>query len=167
MVHLNNLKAPKKQDAKSNAQSPQKITTLAPEARDASITTGESSQPSIEPIETKPPRVPVAPDALNRQRYAVFVRQTNEGIEEVDKRTDNGALKQDGTGDNTVPVSDENQVPIESTQAENEHASKRIDSPSIVSAPSTANDWQSYAGNQMARPDSHEVGPKRAQAELY
>lgn len=150
VVHLTDLKAPGKKDAKQSLQSPTKPANRAGQAPDGPTTAPETTEPSIDQTEDKPCRPLVEPEPVKRQIHRVFVKQTDEGIEEINKEDGNSGDKQAAAKDNLAPPE-----PIE---VDSKEAERPIPSPPKSHAPSTANDWQAYAGKQTDKANGTEVG---------
>lgn len=160
VVHLDNLKAPKKQNAKPAVQSPKKDAAI-PE--DAPTVEPASAQCSGQHTAEKSPRKMVEPDVIQRQKHKVFVRQTDHGIEEINKEDENQAPQPNGNEGHATSALRQHKVLIEHAQAQSEQLGKSASSllkPSAPLAPSTAGDWQAYAGNQAEKQSSYEVWPR-------
>lgn len=79
----------------------------------------------------------------------MFVKQTDEGIEEINK--------EDHTPGDKQTAAKENLVPPEPIEVDIQEAEKPIPSPPKSHVPSTANDWQAYAGKQTVKANGSEV----------
>jgi len=150
VVHLTDLKTPRKKEAKQSLHSPTKPANSAGQVLGGPSTSPESTGPPVDQTEDKHPRPLVEPEPVKRQIHRVFVKQTEEGIEEINKEEDGSKDKQ--------TVAKENLVPPEPIEVDVKEAEKSIPSPPKSHAPSTANDWQAYAGNQTVKANGSEVG---------
>ena len=158
VVHLDDLKAPQKKKAKPAENSPTKAASPAEEAPDVPTAAPQPAQPSTEQTEEKIPRVLAEPDSVKRQKHRVFVRQTDEGVEEISKEDEIKASQEDGTTRHKVAGAKENLAPLEPAKVEHEQV-ESIPSPPKAPVPSTANDWQAYAGAPTENRGGSEVRP--------
>lgn len=150
VVHLTDLKAPGKKEAKRPLQSPTRPANRGGQAPGGPVTAAEPTEPSGDQTEDKHRRPLVEPEHVKRQIHRVFVKQTDEGIEEVVKEDDNGGDKQ--------AASKENRVHPKPIEVDVKEAEEPISSPPKSHAPSTAKDWQAYAGKQTDKANGSEVG---------
>ena len=157
VVHLDSLKTPKKPSIRPSAQSEQEAPVSAEKAPAISTAAPEPTQSSNEQIEKVNPRKFAEPDIVKRQKHTVFVRETDEGIEEIEEKDGSGARPSDGTKEAQISAAKENVVPAEPAENQNEKLAKPISSPSKLSSPSTAGEWQAYAGNTTEKNGSFSV----------
>ena len=157
VVHLSSLNTPKKQNTKAAAQSKPEAPVSAEKAPAIPTEAPEPIHCSNEQTEKINPRKLAEPDVVNRQKHKVFVRQTNEGIEEIEEKDRNGAPPSDSTKDEQISIAKENTAPAEPAETQNEKSTKPISSPSKLSSPSTAGEWQAYAGNTTEKRGSFSV----------
>lgn len=149
VVHLTDLKAPGKKDAKQSLHSPTKPANRAGQAPGGPATAPEPTEPSSDQTEDKHRRPLVEPEPVKRHMHRVLVKQTDEGIEEINK--------EDGSSGHRQAAAKENLVPPEPIEVDSKEAEKPIHSPPKLHVPSTANDWQAYAGKQMDKAKGSEV----------
>lgn len=166
VVHLTDLKARAKKGAKQVQQSSVKAAVPAEQAPDGPSTAFRPSEPSSNQTEDVPRRILAEPDPVKRQKHRVFVKQTEEGIEEIDKKETIEPLQQDGATEDRQAAAKENHVPSQPAEADTNEAENPVSSPLKVHTPSTANDWQAYAGKQTDKADAPEVKPKARSIDL-
>lgn len=150
VVHLTDLKAPGKKEAKRRLQSPTRPANRGGQTPGGPVTAAEPTEPSGHQTEDKNRRPVVEPEPVNRKIHRVFVKQTDEGIEEVDKEDDNCGDKQ--------AAAKEDLIHPEPIEVDVKEAEEPIPSPPKSHAPSTANDWQAYAGKQTDKANRSEAG---------
>lgn len=156
VVHLDNLKAPKKSSAKPANKSPSKPPVSAGNSQGGDSAAPEHSEAQNEAAEVVPQRVLVQPDPVNRQKHKVFVRQTEQGIEEVTKEKKDDASQGNGTHGEQLEVGKENAAQPEPGKGDGAPPNAAA-SPQKVPVPSTAGDWQAYAGNPSGGAAQFEV----------
>ena len=158
VVHLTDLKAPGKKEAKQSLDSPTKPVVRAEQAPGGPTTAPEPTEPSADQTGDKPRRPLVEPEPVKRQIHRVFVKQTDEGIEEINREDKIDPLRKNGNPGVEQAAANDNLVPPEPIEVDGREAQKPVTSPPKPHAPSTANDWQAYAGKKTDKADGSEVG---------
>lgn len=131
-MHLDDFKAPSANKGKTVNHTPTKAVQEAAVGKEAQLPEA-------------PTRVLPEPDAVNRTKHRVIIRQTDEGIEEVSKEEENSLLQEHLSSKNVLNALGEvaSSEPKDGAEGGSEQP---LGKPDRKSVPSSTSDWNAYAG---------------------
>ena len=148
------MRAPRIQNTKSKSQS---TGNGAPEASARSPEKVNSKAlGSAEPqLAGEAPRVLAEPDPVNRIKHNFIVRETAEGIEEVDQDKEDSPLPDTLYKGNVPNEPEENVASMDLKDGTDSTRAPQLSEPKPKTIPSTTSEWNAYAG----KPGRFEVYP--------